>query len=99
MAWDVPNVSLLRAKATFMRDGRINPPDWDESVCRAIACEVLARRIVHTFSDDRLDSVMSSRFRYRETDGDVSAPTSALETAIDQHCTVSYLCHERSHSS
>ena len=46
---------------------------------------------MHTLSDDRLDSVMSSRFRYRESDGDVSAPTSALETAIDQHCTVSRL--------
>lgn len=72
-----------------MRDGLLNPPDWDESICRATACEVLARRIVHTLSPDRLDSVMSSRFRYREHDGDISAPTSALETAIDQHCTVS----------
>jgi len=71
-----------------MRDGYLNPPDYDESLCRATACEVLARRIIHTLPADRLESVMSSRFRYRESDGDASAPTSALETAIDQHCTV-----------
>lgn len=74
-----------------MRDGYLNPPDYDESLCRATACEVLARRIIHTLPADRLESVMSSRFRYRESDGDASAPTSALETAIDQHCTVSWL--------
>lgn len=80
--------SLLRAKATFMHDGYMNPPDYDESLCRATACEVLARRIVHNLQVDRLESVMSTRFRYRESDGAVSAPTSCLETAIDQHCTV-----------
>jgi hypothetical protein len=82
--------SLLRAKATFMADGYANPADWDEALCRATACEVLARRIVHNLPVDRLESVMSTRFRYRESDGDVSAPTSCLETAIDQHCTVGH---------
>lgn len=72
-----------------MRDAYLNPPDYGESICRATACEVLARRIVHNLAVDRLESVMSTRFRYRESDGDASAPTSALETAIDQHCTVS----------
>jgi hypothetical protein len=72
-----------------MKDAVLNPPDYGESVCRATACEVLARRIVHTLDPDRLESVMSTRFRYRESDGDASAPTSALESAIDQHCTVS----------
>jgi hypothetical protein len=43
---------------------------------------------VHNLRLDRLESVMSTRFRYRDSDGDVSAPTSTLETAIDQHCTV-----------
>lgn len=74
-----------------MRDGYLNPPDYDESLCRATACEVLARRIVHIVPTDRLESVMSTRFRYREHDGDDSAPTSCLETAIDQHCTVGLL--------
>ena len=80
--------SLLRARATFLRDGYLNPPDYDESLCRATACEVLARRIIHTIPPDRLESVMSARFRYRESDGDESPATSCLETAIDQHCTV-----------
>ncbi|GFZ42615.1 hypothetical protein JCM24511_00332 [Saitozyma sp. JCM 24511] len=79
---------LLRARATFIRDGNLNPADYDEGVCRATACEVLARRIVHNLRLDRLESVMSTRFRYRDSDGDVSAPTSTLETAIDQHCTI-----------
>lgn len=82
-------VSLLRAKATFITDGYNSPADYDESMCRAVACEVLARRIVHNLPTDRLESVMSHRFRYRENDGDVSPASSALETAIDHHCTVS----------
>lgn len=80
--------SLLRAKATFIREGYINGPDYDECLCRATACEVLARRIIHNLPPDRLENVMSTRFKYRERDGDESPPTSALETAIDQHCTV-----------
>lgn len=72
-----------------MREGYINGPDYDECLCRATACEVLARRIIHNLPADRLENVMSTRFKYRERDGDESPPTSALETAIDQHCTVS----------
>lgn len=72
-----------------MKDAYMNPADYDENLCRATACEVLARRIVHNLPGGRLEAVMSTRFRYRESDGDTSAATSALETAIDQHCTVS----------
>jgi hypothetical protein len=72
-----------------MKDAYANPADYDENLCRATACEVLARRIVHNLPGGRLEAVMSTRFRYRESDGDASAATSALETAIDQHCTVS----------
>ncbi|EIW66614.1 hypothetical protein TREMEDRAFT_74757 [Tremella mesenterica DSM 1558] len=79
---------LLRAKALFVKEGYQNPADYDECCCRATACEVLARRIVHNLPADRLESVMSTRFRYRDSDGDVSAATSLLETAIDQHCTI-----------
>lgn len=71
-----------------MKDAYSNPADYDENLVRAMACEVLARRIVHNLPAGRLESVMSTRFRYRESDGDASAPVSALETAIDQHCTV-----------
>jgi hypothetical protein len=73
-----------------MKDAYGNPADYDENLCRATACEVLARRIVHNLPAGRLEAVMSTRFRYRESDGDTSAATSALETAIDQHCTVSH---------
>jgi hypothetical protein len=39
---------------------------------------------VHTLSFDKVTSVMSTRYRYIETDGDTAAPASALEVAIDQ---------------
>jgi hypothetical protein len=51
----------------------------------ATACEVLARRIIHVSPPDRITSMMSARFTYRELDGDASDKTSALETAIDSH--------------
>ncbi|WWD16556.1 hypothetical protein CI109_100983 [Kwoniella shandongensis] len=88
---------LLRAKATFTRDAYANPADYDENLVRAVAAEVLARRIVHNLNVDRLESVMSTRYRYRESDGDTSAPTSALETAIDQHCTIFLSSSEAQH--
>jgi hypothetical protein len=51
----------------------------------AIACEVLARRIVHVSPPDRLAVIMSTRFRHREADGDESELSSALEVAIDSN--------------
>lgn len=62
-------------KLTFLL---LNPPI-------ATACEVLARRIVHDMGPDRLNSVMSTRYRYRLFDGNISNPSSALEFAIDDH--------------
>ncbi|KAI5450878.1 Calcium channel yvc1 [Naganishia albida] len=88
---------LLRAKATFLRDANRNPADYDENLCRSIACEVLARRIVHSLSVDRLESVMSTRYRYREEDGDISSPVSALETAVDQDATIFLSSSEAQH--
>ena len=76
---------LMAARASFIRDARLFPPDYDENLCRALACEVLARRIIHNLPAEHLPSVMSTRFRYREVDGDDSPPTSCLETAIDQN--------------
>lgn len=63
----------------------------------ATACEVLARRIVHNASPDRLQSLMSTRFRHREWDGDPSNLSSALELAIDQHCTIFLSSSEAQH--
>ena len=57
---------LLAARASFVRDARLFPPDYDENLCRAMACEVLARRIIHALPVEHLPSVMSTRFRYRE---------------------------------
>lgn len=51
----------------------------------AVACEVLARRIVHLAPPDRLHSLMSTRFKHRQLDGDISEMSSALEMAIDSH--------------
>jgi len=51
----------------------------------AIACEVLARRIVHKMAPDRLNAVMSTRYKHKQIDGDDSDPASALEMAIDTH--------------
>ena len=62
-----------------------------------MAAEVLARRIVQALPAERLASVMSTRFRYREIDGDASPPTSALETAIDQNALVFLSSTEAQH--
>lgn len=51
----------------------------------AVACEVLARRVIHQAPPDRVTPMMSTRFRHREVDGDLSEKASALEMAIDSH--------------
>ncbi|KAK7470385.1 Calcium channel yvc1 [Stygiomarasmius scandens] len=79
---------LLRARAEFLWDAAHNPADYDENYGRAIACEVLARRIVHKMAPDRLNAVMSTRYKHKQIDGDDSDPASALEMAIDTHCTI-----------
>ncbi len=50
----------------------------------AIACEVLARRIVHQSPKDSVPTLLSSRFKHRQSDGDIEV-SSALELAIDSH--------------
>lgn len=72
----------------FLADGHANQADYDENLCRAYACEMIARRITHFVPRHRLPNVMSARYRYIEPDGDVSASLCALEAAIDGHCTV-----------
>ncbi|THV08302.1 calcium activated cation channel [Dendrothele bispora CBS 962.96] len=79
---------LLRARAEFLWDAAHNPADYDENYGRAIACEVLARRIVHKTAPERLNAVMSTRYKHKQIDGDDSDPASALEMAIDTHCTI-----------
>ncbi|EJF62394.1 calcium activated cation channel [Dichomitus squalens] len=79
---------LLRARKEFLFEANHNPADYGENDCRATACEVLARRIVHQAPPEKIYTVMFTRYRYRELDGDVSGRSSALETAIDSHCTI-----------
>lgn len=78
---------LLRARRHFMVEANRDPADYGENRGRAIACEVLARRIVHDSPSDRIPVIMSSRYRYRQHDGDIEF-TSAIELAIDSHCTI-----------
>ncbi|KAJ3556721.1 hypothetical protein NM688_g1867 [Phlebia brevispora] len=79
---------LLRARKEFMWDANHNPADYEENIGRATACEVLARRVIHVSPADRIATMMSTRFTHRELDGDASDKTSALEMAIDSHCTI-----------
>ncbi|KAH8118466.1 calcium activated cation channel, partial [Phellopilus nigrolimitatus] len=88
---------LLQARQSFMWDANHNAADYDEYYCRAIACEVLARRIVHRAPPDRLTSIMSTRYRLLGWDGDKSDLSSALELAIDTHCTVFLSSSEAQH--
>ncbi|CAK5275367.1 unnamed protein product [Mycena citricolor] len=79
---------LLRARTEFLYDADHNPADYGENIGRATACEVLARRIVHAAPPDALNTIMSTRFQHIQIDGDKSDMASALEMAIDSHCTI-----------
>ncbi|KAI0321937.1 calcium activated cation channel [Amylostereum chailletii] len=78
---------LLRARSNFMLMANQNAADYDENLGRAVACEVLARRIIHKAPSDRLVTIISTRYRHLQSDGDVEL-SSALELAIDSHCTI-----------
>ncbi|KAI0005149.1 hypothetical protein BJV74DRAFT_329297 [Russula compacta] len=78
---------LLRARRDFMVEANRNPADYGENRGRAIACEVLARRIVHNAPTDRIPVVLSLRYGHRQSDGDIDF-SSAIELAIDTHCPI-----------
>lgn len=77
-------ITLPTMERIMAEVGRVHP-----SIIRftnrplAVACEVLARRIVHRAAPDRLYSIMSTRYCHRQVDGDESGVSSALELAID----------------
>ncbi|KIM68913.1 hypothetical protein SCLCIDRAFT_1209129 [Scleroderma citrinum Foug A] len=79
---------LLRAHAEFIWDANHNPANYGENLGRATACEVLARRIIHQSSPDRMIPMMTTLYRCKEADGDISVASTALEVAIDNHCTI-----------
>ncbi|KZT71461.1 calcium activated cation channel [Daedalea quercina L-15889] len=80
--------ALLRARKEFMWDANTNPADYGENLGRAVACEVLARRVVHQAPPDKTVVMLSTRFRFKEVDNGNSEKASALELAIDSHCTI-----------
>jgi hypothetical protein len=53
----------------FMWDADHSPADYDENYGRAMACEVLARRIIHQAPRERLVYMMSNRFQTMDWDG------------------------------
>jgi hypothetical protein len=76
---------IVFTQRSVLLDANHDTADYGENLGRAFACETLARRVLHTVPPDRLDDIMSTRFRHAEWDGDESALSSALELAIDQH--------------
>lgn len=54
----------------------------------ARACETLARRIVHLVPQEMIYVIMSTRYQRLLPDGGASEMSSALELAIDNHCTI-----------
>lgn len=79
---------LLIAHAGFIWDANHNPADHGENLGRAVACEVLARRIVHQSSSEKMTPMVTTRYRHRHVDGEISVASSALEIAIDNNCTI-----------
>jgi hypothetical protein len=63
----------------------MHAPDSQRRILSAVACEVLARRIVHQSPGDKIIPIMTTRYRVRESDGDISEASSALEVSIDNH--------------
>jgi hypothetical protein len=68
-----------------MMEANLDPADYGENFGRGIACEVIARRVVHTRPRSRLNVILSTRFPYHNRDGDDGDFSSALELAIDSH--------------
>ncbi|KAN0065871.1 Calcium channel yvc1 [Thecaphora frezii] len=86
---------LLEARKWFLKDASHHPLDYTLNVQRALATEVIARRLVariERLSNDQCHGqshlCLTKKFRRIQSDGDISLPTSALEAAIDQHTTI-----------
>ncbi|KAF8351641.1 calcium activated cation channel [Amanita rubescens] len=77
--------ALLRARGLFIHDANRNPADYGENLGRAVACEVLAKSVVHASPRDKLASIMSSRYKFTEDNAEHPVMSSALELAIDQN--------------
>lgn len=80
--------ALLEARRFFVRQGYKDPADADEHMCRALACEAIARRLIARLPLRDQYRVLSHRFTYLDPndDDDETLPLSALESATDQRC-------------
>ena len=63
---------------------RLSQCPQSKSVLSAAACEAFARKVVHQAPREKLTTLMSTRFKHRQPDGDIEM-SSALEIAIDSH--------------
>ncbi|KAG9317378.1 hypothetical protein JVU11DRAFT_1577 [Chiua virens] len=85
---------LLRAHFEFIRESRRDPANHGENLGRAVACEVIARKVVHQTPLDKVVGLVTNRYRYRENDGEISEASSTLEVAVENHCTIFLSCNE-----
>ena len=83
----------LRGKLVqgYVSSSRVTACPLCSTLVIATACEVLARRVIHQAPPEKLQDIMSARFRHKEIDGDISGRVSALEMAIDSHWCVAVL--------
>lgn len=72
--------ALLQARHHFQNNAHQNPSDFEENMCRATACEVLARIVVARLDLMEQYEVLSARFTIIESDGDESFPLSGTST-------------------
>lgn len=93
---DAVPYALLEARKMFERDMEKQPLDQEVNRGRAIAAEVIARRLVAHIERKVIEEglgesgshflSLTKKFRRFQSDGDVNVATSALECAIDQKC-------------
>lgn len=68
--------ALLEARRHFLRQSHQNPSDSDENLCRALACEALARKVVARTELEDQYCLLSARFRRVTSSGEVTEFTS-----------------------
>lgn len=68
--------ALLEARRHFIRQTHHNPSDADENICRALACEALARKVVARTKLEDQYCLLSARYRRITSGGEVTDATS-----------------------
>lgn len=93
---DAVPYALLEARKLFEKDMDKQPLDQEVNRGRAVAAEVIARRLVAHIERTVIEQGLSNsgshflsltkKFHRFQSDGDVNVATSTLECAIDQKC-------------